>query len=661
MRRFSLLFLALFLTACTLPFQRQAATPVPPTASRPTATARPQATAKPRATQPPAQPTPVSATPAATPAPQDVQTDDALSLLADIPPLRDPLELAQDFENAGQLPAVARDKPLEVQVGDVQSFWVSNQTTNENYQIQATLRYAGPIALMYVDNSLNVDQADIERSAREFEQRVYPRNRAVFGEEVNPGVDGDTRLTILTTNVDGAGGYFSPGDGVVQGANRFSNERDMFVISQDSYPLGTDGFGSTLAHEFQHMIHENQQPQSASWFNEGMSTLAEDLNGYTDSFVALMYLEEPDLQLTYWQSAGEHYGMSQLFMRYFYEQYAGDQGLAGLITANAGVNLDVFAKLASQKRSDIRDFEQLFADWSVANLVNDRDIGDGRFAYSTLPHTVGTETLDRGTHKDDIYQFGIDYLSLPEGASTLTFDGSTTVPLVGELPKDGRYAWWSGRFDQSMASMTREIDLTGVQQATLQFATHYEIEKDYDYAFISVSTDGGETWKNLEASTSTTDDPQDANYGFGITGVSGVPDKDIDDAPGTWIEEKADLTAYAGQRVLLRFWMITDTAVNGSNMLIDNIRIPEIGYQDSAEADDGSWKLDGFMRVYGLLPQRWELRLVRFGAETSVEPVAVDANGHAEVQLQDGERGVLVVTATTRITSEKASYSVTIK
>lgn len=660
MRHIPILLLAIVLSACTLPFQGPSATTMPTATTQPRATQRPKATRTPRATQVSTQPTATPQDTAATPAPQTLQTDDAATLLADIPPLRDPLKLAEDFENTGQLPTIARDKPLDVKVGDVETFWVSNQTTNENYQIKATLRYAGPVALMYVDNALNVEQSDIERSAKEFEQRVYPRDRAVFGKEINPGIDGDTRLTILTTNVDGAGGYFSPGDGIVKGANRFSNERDMFVISQDSYPLGTDGYGSTLAHEFQHMIHENQQPQSASWFNEGMSTLAEDLNGYTDSFVAERYLNDPDLQLTNWRSLAENYGMAQLFMRYFYEQYAGDKGLAGLITRNAGVNLDNFSSLAAKKRGDIQHFEQLFADWAVANLINDPSVSDGRFAYSMLPHTVGTQTLDAGTHKEDIYQFGVEYLSLPAGSS-LTFDGSRTVALVGELPQDGQYAWWSGRFDQSMASMTHELDLSGVQKATLQFSAHYEIEKDYDYAFVSISSDGGKTWKNVEATTSTTDDPQDANYGFGLTGVSGRPGKDIDDTAGKWVEEEADLTPYAGQKVLLRFWMITDTAVNGSNILIDNIRIPEINFQDSAEQGDNGWQTEGFERVHALLPQHWELRLVHMGSEMSVEPVAVDANGHAEIQLQEDERGVLVVMATTRITSEMANYTVKIK
>ena len=39
-----------------------------------------------------------------------------------------------------------------------------------------------------------------------------------------------------------------------------------------------------------------------------------------------------------------------------------------------------------------------------------------------------------------------------------------------------------------------EFDLTRLQKATLQFSTWYNIEKDYDYAYVEVSTDSGKTW-----------------------------------------------------------------------------------------------------------------------------------------------------------------------
>ncbi|HEU5087702.1 MAG TPA: hypothetical protein VFT99_09660 [Roseiflexaceae bacterium] len=636
-------------TATLAPTSTEAAQPTEAPPEQPTATT-PDRT--PEAGQ---QPQPTAAAPA-TPVPG--QSDGQIEAIeAAVPDVQNPRVLAEAFRNTGPLPEVARTTPLDVKVGDVETFWVSDQDANENYQIQAELRYAGPVVLMYVDTSVEYDQAALEKSAREFEQRIYPRNRLLFGEERAPGIDGDKRLTVLNTLVRGAGGYFSPKDGIVRGANRFSNERDMFVIDIGGYPFGSEDYASTLAHEFQHMIHDSQQPQSASWFNEGMSTLAEDLNGYSSQYVALLYLSDTDLPMLDWASDPNHYGMAQLFLRYFYEQYAGADVLQELIRNNSGYNLEEFATLAARKRGDVTTFEDIFADWATANLLNDPSVGDGRYAYSLLPHTVGLEQPQTGSFDATIHQYGVDYIPLPAGA-TLDFEGATTVSLAGVPPAEGAHAWWSGRRDQSVSTLTRPVDLSGVSQATLQFKTWYEIERNWDYAFVTVSTDGGTNWKPLEATTSTSEDPQDANFGYGITGISGGGDSDLGDGvQGKWVDETADLSAYAGQEVLLRFWMITDTAVDGTNILLDDIRIPQINLADGAENGDAGWQAKGFVPVSGTLPQRWDVRLVRENAgQTSVEPVQLDAQGHAEVALDDGERGVLVVTAVTPFTSRQADY-----
>jgi len=530
----------------------------------------------------------------------------------------------------------------------------------KNRQIQTRLRYIGPNVLMYVDTNLTVDQALIERSAMLFEQRIYPRNRMLFGPETAPGIDGDNRLTIVNTLINGAGGYFSPNDRVVKAANRFSNERDMFVIDLGSYPIGTDGYNSTLAHEFQHMIHEGRWSGSASWFDEGMSTLAEDLNGYPEAGSPGLFLQEPDVPLTDWQPTGIHYGMSRLFLRYVYEQYGGADTLANLIVQDAGNDLDAFARLAAKKRPDVLSFRELFADWAVATLLNDPQVGDGRYAYRLRPYAPQSETAQIGQQRADVAQFGIDYLAL-NGPMTLDFSTATTVPLLATKPVEGRYAWWSNRGDRRVSTLTRSLDLRKVKKATLNFRAWYEIERDYDYAFVSISTDGGKNWRTLPSTSSTTTDPQGVNFGQGWTGISGVPGADIDGSEhGRWRDETVNLSAYAGRQVLLRFWMTTDAAVVGPGLLIDDIRIPEIGLRDGAEQGDNGWIAAGFVRVAGELPQRWILRLVRYGTQTQVEPIVLDANGRVQIKLAAGEKGMLVIAGATRYTSERASYSYTV-
>jgi len=663
LRRLSPLLLLVLLAACALPFPAQPT----PTSSVPTTlptTSTIKATADttpgPASTSAPSAPT---AAPGSTAPPSaSGELDDPARIDAADPAERDQVALAEAFKHIGDVPTVARTTPLDVKVGDTESFWVANVIENTNYQVTATLRYAGPHALMYVDDTVDVDQADVEKSAKEFEEHIYPRDRELFGEELSPGIDGDVRLTILNTPVHGAGGYFSSADGVVKEVNRFSNEREMFVIGIDSYPLGSDSYASTLAHEFQHMIEWNVARRSPSWFNEGMSTLAEDLNGFVSQGTASIHLSQPDIQLTTWSSDasqnGEHYGTSQLFLRYFYDQYGGDNGLAELIKADAGNEHEAFVPIAARKRPDIKHFADLFADWAVANVVKDAAVGDGRYTYKLLPGAAAVSEPRASEPVTTVQQFGTDYLGILNGPLTVDFDGAETIGLTGTQPKDGRYAWWSNRGDDSVETLTRAFDLSGVQKATLQFATWYEIEKDYDYGFVTVSTDGGKTWTTLKGNTTTDFDPQGQNFGNGLTGVSGSPDAEPDKGTrGQWIEEQMDLTPFAGKQILLRFWVVNDAGYNAEGMLIDDIRIPELNYSDGAEDGDAGWEPQGFVRTTGKLAQEWTLRLIATkDGSIVVEPVAVDAQGRASITVPAGERAVLAVMGTTPFTTEPATY-----
>jgi immune inhibitor A len=571
-------------------------------------------------------------------------------------------------------PAVARTTPLDVQPGETRSFFVSNIDTDSNSEIVAELRYIGPVVLMYVEVGLSFDQAALEAAARRFEQEIYPRTRALFGSEAQPGVDGDQRLTVLNASSPGGGvlGYFAARDSVPRQVNRFSNEREMFFMNIEALSFASPAYLDTLAHEFQHMIQRNEQPATSTWFNEGNSMLSQDLNGFADQGYVVSYLFRPDTQLNAWTDApGEtipHYGAAQLFLRYMLAQYAQESDLLGLIRANAGVELAPFVELAARTRPEIDSFGALFADFAVANLLNDATLGDGRYGYATRPELpnlldarVQPRDLPVGTRDDDVAQFGADYFALPQGPVTLTFQGDTSVNLVGERPRGT--GWWSGRGDNSYATLTRPLDLRGVNSATLIFDAWYEIESDYDYAFVTISSDGGVTWETLQTTSSTDADPQGHNYGNGLTSISGTSARSGDGVRAAWVEERADLTPYAGQEVQLRFWQISDEGYNAPGLLLDNLRIPEINWVDDVEAGEGDWVAAGFTRVDGDLPQEWAIRLVRTAADgaVSVEPLAVDGAGRVQATLAAGERGVIMVAGVTPQTTERAKYTLTIQ
>lgn len=608
---------------------------------------------------------------------EEQPNEDEIALLDAVNRLpRDQVELARQLGACRPAPAecpyVARTEPLTVQVGERRSFFVTDFSDDTQYEITAELRYAGPIVLMYVEEGVPYNQAALERAARTFETEIYPRTREIFGSEVQPGVDGDNRITILNAVERSRQvlGYYSSSDSLPRQVNRYSNEREMFFMNIELMPFDSDTYLDVLAHEFQHMIHQNEQPGSALWLNEGMSQLAEDLNGFQSEGFIPVYLRNTDLQLTGWGFApgqsGGHYGAVHLFMRYIYAQYAGEEQLRPLIRANAGNNLEAFVALVAPIRPDITHFRQLMADWAVANLINDPRVADGRYTYDTgtelsnlLPAKVRPTSIDN-RYSDDIVQFGVDYLALPRNTRTVTFRGDQTVRIAGQMPR-GRYAWWSNRSDDSVATLTRSVDLRSVNSATLTFDTWFEIEDDYDYAFVTVSTDGGQTWETLPGRWTTDYDPQGVNYGHGLTGVSGRPEANVEDGlRGRWVTEQMDLTPFAGQEILLRFWSINDQGVHAPGILIDNIAIPEIGFRDDVEAGTGDWEAAGFVRIDGDLPQLWELRLVRTAADgqMSVDVLETDADGVATATLNPGERGVLVVIAVTPHTSERARYEV---
>jgi hypothetical protein len=369
-----------------------------------------------------------------------------------------------------------------------------------------------------------------------------------------------------------------------------------------------------------------------------------------------------------------------------------------LVREDASNNLNAFVQMAARVRPDITAFSTLFGDWTVANLLNDLAIADGRYTYdlqagmrrlpgglALLANTVVTTEVPLGEYEDTVAQFGADYLALPPGPLTVTFTGSLSVDLVGTMPKD-EYAWWSGRGDNNMAMLSHPIDLRSISETiTLTFATWFEMETEYDYAFVTVSTDGGETWDTLAGMHTRDDDPQGANYGHGLTGVSGssqTQTKTGSTVRGEWITEEMDLSPYAGQEIILRFWQVNDEAYHAPGLLIDNIRIcPSVGDNDHQSKDDerknsadrecfftddvetgpNDWQPAGFVRVDGDLPQRWELRFVRINTHgtTSVVSLPVDATtGVVQASLADGEQGVLIVAGATPHTTERASYQV---
>ncbi len=583
-----------------------------------------------------------------------------LLLAADLPE-RDQRLLAMRLKHGGKdIPEVVKTTPTLRQVGDTDTFWITDNGSTPPRQLQAsaTLKYLTDHSYWWVEDGYNVSQADLERSANQFENQTYPTNRAFFGSEWSPGVDGDPHVHILMGDVPGVAGYYSASNEFSQLVEPYSNEREMFYINLDSLPPGNTYFDSVLAHEFQHMIHWRQDRNESTWVNEGMSELAPFINGYGPSSFSGIYALTPDTQLTGWADtpgdAAANYGGSFLMMAYFLQRFGEDMTQA--VVANPANGMAGFTAVLSE-HGYTEQFNDIFADFLVANYVNDPSLAEGRWGYRDFSPQPAAITqyyeVYPAQEQATVNQYGADYIELRgAGDVTLNFRGDTEVNVVDNQPHSGRYQWYSNRGDDSNSHLTRAFDLTGVTSATLNYSTWYDIEPDWDYAYVEVSTDGGQTWTVLTTPHSATTNPSGNAYGPGYTGLSG--------GGPHWLEESLDLTPYAGQKIRLRFEYVTDDAVNRPGWTLDDLSIPEIDFYDAAENGDNDWQAEGFVRMDNILRQHILAQVIEIGDTVRVRPIPLDESNHGSLTVKGLgdtlERAVLVVSGLAPVTSQPAHY-----
>ena len=303
----------------------------------------------------------------------------------------------------GRLPKPARKmKPKGISIGDTQTFWTINVSTNQPEQTEATLRIIGKHCYIYLEleSEQHVSQETLEKLTQRFDEKIYPTNHRFFGSENKPGIDYDDRVTLLFLDIqDGwepgkgyVGGYFSPMDGVSSSLWDYSNEREMVYL--DVYPADATrkDYLGILAHEFQHMIHSAQDNREELWLNEGMSQVAFYANDFGHAPQILSFIKGADTQIDEFNNGIDDYGAVYLFFYYLATKHLGsldnaaevlreivaskEKGLASIDTILARHNIEA--------RTD-----EIVRDWLIANFVNDPKLGDGRYGYdTTLPMKV---------------------------------------------------------------------------------------------------------------------------------------------------------------------------------------------------------------------------------------------------------------------------------
>ncbi len=583
-----------------------------------------------------------------------------------IVPVNDPIKLVSRLGGAPNIPAVLVDEDAPYEVGARKQFWVTNVDTNENFLTSTVLRYVGENTYLWIEEGIEFNQTELDTLGDTFDQVIVPTNREFFGSEWNPGVDGDPHIYIVYAGGLGnsLAGYFSSADELHPSAHEYSNAHEMFLINADNVSLWEEDIYGTLAHEYQHMIHWYTDRNESTWLNEGFSMLAELINGYDIGGHDYSYLSHTDVQLTDWGddigSNSPYYGASFLFMAYFLDRFGEDASKALVAHPdNSMESIDQVLEELSVTNPDTNQpytAEDVFADWAVANYLQDSSLSDGRFGYSSyspLPATL-TETISGLTSesfKRYVHQYGVDTIRLTDiqGAFTLHFTGSTIVSVLPASAHSGEYVFYSNKGDESDMTLTREFDFSSVNAPiTLSYYTWFDLEKDYDYLYLTASLDS-ENWTILTTPSCTTIDPSGNSYGCGYNGTT-----------NGWILETVDLSTYAGQKVNLRFEYITDAAVNGEGFLVDNLSVEAIGYFTDLENDDGGWVPDGFARISNELPQTFRVSLITFDGTTTVVNLTLSETNTAsiELSLDSTDEVILVISGTTPYTNQLASYQI---
>ncbi|MCD4651305.1 MAG: T9SS type A sorting domain-containing protein [Candidatus Cloacimonetes bacterium] len=314
------------------------------------------------------------------------------------------------------------------------TFWVYNFSSSTNSQVNATRQGWGSNCNIYVEDNIwqtDINQNDVDLVVRVFEDStasdpnvgIFELDTAMFGQPSD--IDNNSRVNILIYDIDDddINGYFSPSD--ISGGTH-SNNMELLYIDKNPHGSGINSSYcfSTVAHEFQHLIHHNHDANEVTWANEGLSGFAQSVTGWISPYWQVMFTQNPDNNLVAW-NGGADYPQTFLFMQYLWEHFClGTENVIFNLVAETENSMDgLSAALATTGWSDT-DAESVFNDWVVANSINHQTFENGHYSYADNP--IGSGTFEMATADDiSLYPNGDTNTMQHWSVNYITFDGFT--------------------------------------------------------------------------------------------------------------------------------------------------------------------------------------------------------------------------------------------
>jgi len=364
-------------------------------------------------------------------------------------------------------------------------------------------------------------------------------------------------------------------------------------------------YDSTLAHEWQHLLHHELSPGDVAFMNEGCSMYAELLCGYgIDPDYMNSYFATPDNSLTVWGDQGginilADYGVAALWCIYLADRYGAEFLQIYFWLGGYGIHGIEAIDYALYFTNHNERFPEVYRDWKVANLVRADYPGAGRYNYKSInlndpaydpirvydvsgfpvPPTTGMSfgntitILGYDTGISAVSSWGSDYVGFTdwERQGFMYFDGDDNAivppPSLWTMTDDG---WYSGTGVDLADEMIVDDAYVDPLDPTLTLVSAYYFEDWWDFGFVQVSTDAGATWTSLANEYTTTDHDPSAHPDIvaslpGLTGEStGFPG---------WLTMSFDLSAYAGQNIMVGFRYMTDWVYTEAGWLINSATV----------------------------------------------------------------------------------------
>ena len=499
-------------------------------------------------------------------------------------------------------------------MGPGRSFWVAAGRRGEYREVTTTLVGHTDTFRVWAQDSTSVSPNLMLRAAREADTALQAGLLATLAERalmVRPDL---FPIDLVYAELSAMGGYFSSADQPGDRQHPYSNNASAIYVSLSSCSTNGGCSAALIQHEVQHLLQYAVDPEEETWFNEGLSKLAEGAEApaplaCTD-FELFGWSSEPAVSGLHYRSAASFLTLvrdtlgPEALLEVAVDPQPGRQALSAYLTYHAtGLTLD-----------------DLFLQWSVAQVAPTLISSDGDSAEpASCPNLCRHELRSGATISDTVSQYGCDVVLIPgDWEGQLEFGGAATADLVPEFPPNSSLVWWSGNDSIGNATLTAAIDLRHLEEPWLRYWVWHDIEEYYDWAYVGISSKQGATWEWLRAPGMTTKDPFGNSPGVGYTGAS-----------EEWRQEEVDLRQYAGREVLVRFGYLTDDAIEATGFAVNRVEVVEA--KTGVVQPYLRWQRDGFRPLSLWAPQPQSIAALALDA--------ADPSRYRSLPLEQGNSG----------------------